>query len=309
MLLVANPMAGLRRRSGLLEDLRASLREQQVRAELHLTVAPGDASRAAADAASSGGFDAILAVGGDGTAHEVVNGLAGTSIPFCVVPTGTMNILARELGLPLDPVGSIRRLRSFRPFPFTTGLMGGRHFLLMAGIGLDAYALALALRRAGSRKLTLARYVMAAISAAHRFPYARIDVLADGELHSGTSAIIGNLPRYGANLRITPKADPLDPFLDLCLIRGEGMRAYAGVFRSMLLGGRHMGRRDVVYRKVSRIEIRASGTTPLAHGAPQMPDLTVQMDGELIGSPPRGSLVIEARPDAVQVLAPSGWRR
>jgi YegS/Rv2252/BmrU family lipid kinase len=303
VLLIANPAAGLRSRHGLLESLRRRLEADGIGAELHETEGPRDAIQAARAAASSGRFDALLAVGGDGTVHEVANGLVGTTLPMGVVPAGTMNLLARELGLPLDPLQSIDGLGRFRAVPFTTGRAGERHFILMAGVGLDAYALGLALERAGSGKVTFAGYVLAGVTAASRFSYQGLEVVADGERLSATSVIIGNVRRYGGNLRITPQADPLDPFLDLCLFQGTGPLSYVGAFVGILAGGRHLGRRDVAYRKVRRIEIHhLPGEAARARERP----VPIQMDGEQAGNAP---VLLESCPESVRVLAPPSWRR
>ena len=319
--MIGNPAAGLRRRPGLLEDLRRRLEQDGIRASIHQTVGPGDAVRVARGAAVSRAFDAVLAVGGDGTVHEVANGLACSPVPLGVVPTGTMNILARELGLPLDPLKSVEGLRHFLPVVVTMGLAKGApaarrgdraegtaapetYFLLMAGAGFDAFALSVALGRAGDRKLTMLRYTLAALEAAGRFPFSPIELIADGEVMRGTSAIIGNVPRYGANLPITPRADPLDPFLDLCVFLGRGAPSYFFTFASLMLGGRHVGRRDVAYRKARRIEIREGSRTTEKPGSGPPARALVQMDGELYGTLP---VTVEARPGALRILAPPGW--
>src|SRR5262245_5394861 len=99
-LLIANPAAGFSPTEQRAERAVERLRALGVRAELHRTTGPRDAEGAARDAATS--FDIVVAAGGDGTVHEVANGLAGTRSALGVVPLGSMNILARELGMPLD---------------------------------------------------------------------------------------------------------------------------------------------------------------------------------------------------------------
>lgn len=298
----------MKRRPGLLQELTGRLARQGFRPEVHVTTGPGDASRAAAQAVLSGRIDAVVAVGGDGTVHEIVNGVAGSPLPFAVLPTGTMNILAREIGLPLDPLRAADQFADLAPRPVTAGRLGdGRYFLLMAGVGFDAYALAIALRRAGTGKVTMAGYTVSALAAGRRFGFGGLDVECEGERWRGTSAIVGNTPRYGGNLRITPRASLVDPFLDLCLLQGESLRSYLSVFRDVVLAGRHTRRRDVVYRKASRIVLTPAAGPNAEGGARPTVRSLLQLDGEQAGEL-TGPLVIEARPAAVTLLVPPGYR-
>src|SRR5262249_30989230 len=111
---------------------------------------------------------------------------------------------------------------------------------------------------------------------------------------------------YGANLRITPKADLTDPCLDLCLLRGSGFRNYLSVFGEVLFAGRHVRRHDVVYRKTSRLVLfPAPGKMSSARQGTAPPLLP--LDGEPAGRL-EGDTVIEACPGAVTLLVPPRWR-
>src|SRR5262245_36242716 len=177
-----------------------------------------------------------------------------------------------------------------RTCSITAGRVGeGRYFLLMAGIGFDAYALAIALERARGRKVTFTGYTLAALAATRRYGYGPLRAECDGESWLGSSAIVGNVSRYGGNLRLTPQARLTDPELDLCLLRGDGFRSYLGVFRDVVLAGRHVRRHDVVYRRSSRFVVAPApkGGRP---GAGHRPPL-LQLDGEAVG-PVEAPLVI-----------------
>ncbi len=94
--------------------------------------------------AVDGGYDIVVAFGGDGTLNEVVNGLAGTDIPVSVLPGGSTNVVARSLGIPNDVVDATEHLLScaddFRPRPIDLGIANGRRFVFACGAGLDATA-------------------------------------------------------------------------------------------------------------------------------------------------------------------------
>ncbi len=98
------------------------------------TQEPGDASRLAREAVVEG-FDLVAAVGGDGTVNETINGLAGSDMPLAIIPTGTVNVLAMELGIPLEPPTPSAFSQQGTVSWIDLGLAGDRYFGLMAGWG------------------------------------------------------------------------------------------------------------------------------------------------------------------------------
>ncbi|MEB3220691.1 MAG: diacylglycerol kinase family protein [Candidatus Sericytochromatia bacterium] len=99
----------------------------------------GDGTEAARLALASGA-DMVVAMGGDGTINEVVQALAGQSVPLGIIPTGTINILALELGLPMEPMAAVDALARGTPRTIDLGRANGRFFTIMIGIGYDAQA-------------------------------------------------------------------------------------------------------------------------------------------------------------------------
>src|SRR6476660_6307335 len=94
--------------------------------------------------ACEGGYDVVVAFGGDGTLNEVANGLAGTDVPVSVLPGGSTNVVARTLGIPYDVVDATEHLLGcadrFEPRPIDLGVANGRRFVFACGSGLDATA-------------------------------------------------------------------------------------------------------------------------------------------------------------------------
>src|SRR5881398_236113 len=92
--------------------------------------------------ARTGGYDIVVAFGGDGTLNEVANGLAGTDVPVSVLPGGSTNVVCRMLGIPNDVVDATEHLigiaDDFRPRKIDLGRCNGRHFVFACGVGLDA---------------------------------------------------------------------------------------------------------------------------------------------------------------------------
>jgi hypothetical protein len=124
-------------------ELASQLESLGLKVDLRLTSGPGDATEIAARAARNGSSDVIVA-GGDGTINEAIQGLAGTNARLAIIPRGTANVLARELGLPLDDEQALQIAAQGKSRKIYLGLAidettnESRHFVLMAGIGLDA---------------------------------------------------------------------------------------------------------------------------------------------------------------------------
>ena len=146
--LIYNPASGQQssRRASYIDNVKAVLHKAGIEADSLETHAPGSA-KALAVAAVRQGHDAVLACGGDGTVHEVLQGLVGTDVALGVVPLGTANALAQNLGLGRNPVKAVQALLSAEPvqipvgrifFQESNGLEGWRYFTVAAGIGADA---------------------------------------------------------------------------------------------------------------------------------------------------------------------------
>jgi len=270
ILIIANPAAGLRgggRAAG--ERAARAVAREGASVELHLTTAPGDAGRRAAAAAGEA-LDLVIAAGGDGTAHEVAGGLAGSAIPLGVAPAGTMNLLARVTGTPLDASEAASRLaHGFRTTTVHPGEAAGRIFLLMAGAGFDAWVLRELLRDI-TGKIGFLDYARGALRGLRTFPFPELRVdWGDGE-RSGHSAIVGRAPLYGGFLRPTPGARLESRELEVCVLGGGAGQLAAIVAR--MWSGSHAVVPGAVVASAREVSVRAS-----------QDDVPYQLDGELVG--------------------------
>jgi YegS/Rv2252/BmrU family lipid kinase len=273
---IANPAAGLRRRGDPARKAIEAFRRVDPRARVDVihTERPGDAKRIAARAASTGA-DLVLAVGGDGTAHEAANGLLGTRTALGVIPAGTMNLLARVLGLPIDPEAAARRLalsahfREVRP-----GRAGETAFLLMAGVGFDAWVLR-ELLAAVRGKIRFRDYVRGALAGLRTYPFPSLRVQLRDEAIECHSAVIGRAPLYGGFLRPTPRADLSRDRFEVCALSG-GRGTLARALAAMGTGA-HSAREGARFRFAVEVEIEVE-----APGAP----IPFQLDGEPGGTLP-----------------------
>jgi diacylglycerol kinase family enzyme len=269
VLVVANPRAGLRRRRDAGAAAAEGARSAGAAVELHRTTRPGEAAEVGA-AAARAGFDLVLAAGGDGTAHEVAQGLAGSDVALGIAPAGTMNLLARVLGIPLDPESAARTLTSgSRRVTMRPGSASGRLFLVTAGAGFDAWVLR-ALLRSVRGKIGFGDYVRGAVSGIASFPFPEVIARTDAGPFQGHTIVVGRAALYGGFLRPTPHAEVGEGPLELCALAGGRARLAATV--PYLWSGAHDGRPGVAMASILRAEI-ASGT----------PDVPYQLDGELAG--------------------------
>jgi len=279
LLVIYNPTAG-RRSLRRLGRFLAQLERLGVAVVLRETLSRGDAE-AFARGADAGEFDAVVAAGGDGTINEVVNGLADSALPLAIMPLGTANVLANEIGLPRDPERIAEIAVAGAARPIRLGAVAGRRFVMMAGIGFDAAVVArldLALKRRVG-KLAL---VKAIIEQLLRHGASRYRVSCEGADHLPGSAVIANGRFYAGRFVLAPAARLEDPTLQLILLMRSGRLAMTRYLIAMALGRVHR-LRDV------RILCTARLTVSGPSGA------KVQADGDIVGTVPV-TVSVDARP-------------
>jgi diacylglycerol kinase (ATP) len=222
-----------------------------------VTYEAGDATAFAADAARRG-VDVVAAVGGDGTVNEVANGLDGYDVPLGIIPVGTANDFARQVGIPADADHAIDVILQRKPRRLDTASLNGRRFLNVstAGVGAEATAEtpaeakeslgALAYLISGMRKLADLRPQTA------RFA-------GDGFEYNGQFLMfaVGLTRASGGGTMVTPMASATDGLLDLCIVedmsRAEFARTVLRVKR-----GEHVGQDGVQYVQVRSVTIESS---------------------------------------------------
>ena len=272
VLVLANPAAGAGRGGPAGEAAVRVASRAGCAVTLQRTAQPGEARRFASGA-EAGGFDLVVVAGGDGTLNEAANGLAGSGVALAIAPAGTMNLLARVLGLPLDPAAAVSCvIDGYRPRAFRPGTAAGRVFLLMAGVGFDAWVLRELLRGVSGR-IGFGDYVRGALKGLWTFPFPRLAIDHDGRRSEAHSAIIGRAPLYGGFLRPTPHARLDVDGLELCAFDGGAARFARVVPR--LWSAAHAGCTGVTLVPARQVEIAAS-----------IDDVPYQLDGELSGTLP-----------------------
>lgn len=227
ILVILNPVAGNRRR-GLLRRVLAELSSAGVSVDLRETTRRGDAE-AMAHAAAGQDYDVIVAAGGDGTIGEVANGLGPGSPPLGIIPLGTANVFASEIGVTKRPHVIARTIVAGTPQAIYAGLANGRRFLVMAGAGLDAEVVA-AVDPAAKRRLGKLAYVLETLRQVFRYGFPALDVQADGKPLRAVTVVACKGRYYGGPHLFAPGADVRKPEFEVVWIEKGGplrVAAYA----------------------------------------------------------------------------------
>jgi diacylglycerol kinase (ATP) len=247
----------------------------------HTEPGRADAERLAREAESS--FDIIVAAGGDGTINAVVNG-ADPSRPLGLLPLGTANVLAHDLGLPFRPEQLAELVARGVARPLWPGLVGERQFVAMAGCGFDA-AIVAAVNPRLKRRLGRIAFAWAILCSLARYRSHTLVVRGDGFEYVATAVIAAKGRFYAGPYVIAPAADLAEPMLDLVLFQRSGRAAVLSYLASLLLG-RLPRRRDIVFLRCSSAVVSTEGS------------VLVEADGEVIGRLPV-SLGVADRPIAL----------
>ena len=279
MLVILNPESRGGAGRGLRPEIERALDARGVTCRIVSTTAPGTATVLARDAAVAG-EDVVVSAGGDGTAHEVANGLlqaadAGAGqAALGLIPIGTGNDFVKVI-----PGTSTRRtaydtLARGQRFPYDAGRVswpgGGEYFLNAMGTGIDVEVVRQILTR--SRRTGRLVYIGGLVRALRRYRPVHLRLELEGEtmeLRVMTIAV-ANGTCIGGLFRICPAARPDDGLLDLCVVAQLGFTRIPGMALK-LINGRHEGHPAVAFRKVSLARIRVLDHSPLFF----------QLDGEL----------------------------
>ncbi|MEU3204630.1 diacylglycerol kinase family protein [Streptomyces cyaneofuscatus] len=262
----------------------------------------------AADAVR-GGAGLIVACGGDGTIRAVADALAGTGVTLAVVPCGTGNLLARNLGLLLDPADALAAALTGEPRALDLGTVSGdgiarTHFTAMSGAGLDAAVMGSTSDRAKSA-LGWPAYVLAGLGEL-RGPRMRLAVTLDGApaLHrTARMVLIANIGTVQGGTALVPGARPDDGLLDLALFDPRGAGGWLRAVGVLLRGSRPTGGGAAAGADGGPVEFFTFRRAELTFTRPQ----PREVDGDPV--PPGRRITAEVRPGALTVLLPAGEKQ
>ncbi len=282
--LIVNPIAGQGRAIKVLPKVEKELQDHFEL--LVLRTLPEKDGLALSRIALEEDCQAVVALGGDGTISQVINALAESKVPLGVVPCGTANVFANEMGIPRDPGKACRIVLDAKKREIDLGKADGQFFLLMAGIGFDANVVR-DVNPDVKRMLKDLAYVLTGVKTVLTYRPSRMTVRVDEEHEQdGYFVVVGNARFYAGRFSVTKMASIEDGLLDVCIFKNGEMKSFARYITGVLLGN-HTGFSDVEYLRGRSIRIEAAHPT------------LVQADGELIGELP---MVFSVAPRALSVF-------
>lgn len=269
-LIIHNPIAGMRRRWMLREvcrNLRASGAD--------LIVANANSLEAdrqlAHQAVQSHAFDAVVAAGGDSTIRGVASGLVGSNLPLCIIPIGTGNVLAHEIGIRKGPKEVARYIMENPSIPVSTGSANGEPFCLMASVGFDARILA-RLDTAWKRYMGKLAYIWPVIKEL-MVKQPVFDVQIDGRRHQCTWLIVTKVRHYAGPFQIAREQHLRSDKFHALLINAPTALDLMSVILAIGLGK---------VQDHPNVEIKSCGHVMVPGGQ----DVATQLDGEVFVPPP-----------------------
>jgi len=286
-LLIVNPAS--RRGATVLASATRAFARAGVHCDIHQTTGVGDAERIARTEGAR--YDAVFALGGDGTVMEVVQALRDVATPIGVLPGGTGNLVARALGIPMSVERAVGALVAGTIVEIDVGVLeGGRVFAFAAGVGIDA-AMVAGTSAASKRRFGVLAYVATAVRAALAREQFDLRATVDGVVHHyrATSAMVANFGTVlGGLIRLGPGIKENDGMLDLCVFSPASAR---DVFRV----GCRLLRQD--FRRDPAMHFHQGRTLVLETEQGR----AMQADGELL---PGVTLHATVAPRAARMLVP-----
>jgi len=283
--IIGNPNSGRAGSKGYLERCAKILRSGGLEVEVLNTERPDHAT----ELASLAGDRLVVAAGGDGTINEVINGL-GEKATLGILPLGTANVLARELGLPLDAKRACERILRGERVRIDLGVARTREgverrFACMAGIGFDAHVVRAVTPRL-KRYLRSLAFALTAFKVLFREDLPWVEVIHGDTTHVTRFAIVANAHHYGGDFRISRSALLTSGELEVVMV------GHVSVLLRPDILGRILARRPLnrFMRSFTACELRAC-----APGA----EVPVQLDGEVWESLP---MSFRVEPRALEVI-------
>lgn len=285
-LCIVNPKAGQRHASADdLEEVFRILRDAGFDLETRECALPEPTAEACAREAVDGGYEAVIAAGGDGTTQAVARQLLGTDVVLGILPFGSFMNIAKGLGVPLDAVEAARVIAQRNVARADVGEVHGAVFFETAGIGLDAelFGAARAAER-GRWRRALTRVWRWARQGSHRLKVATPD---GDHIVRAYQALVVNSPYYHWSFPIAPGSDMRDGKLEVVLFPRMGRRALIASMVAMWRQGRHEDPPMVL--TVTEATVTSDARLP------------IHADGNLVGTLPA---TFKVRPGALKVYAP-----
>jgi YegS/Rv2252/BmrU family lipid kinase len=236
--------------------------------------------------------DIIIAAGGDGTIIEVISGMINSNSKLGIIPYGTGNMLAANLGIPVNISKAIDIIIEGNSQKIDIGKINDRYFAFMAGCGFDAKIID-ETSREKKKKYGLLAYFIEGVSQVFKTKYNLFKIKLDNNKTVKARAltvIIANSGNIIGNLfSLVPHASLSDGLLDIIIISPKSTGDYIPILWQILTRQKHKKSNKIIYYQAKEVEIKCK------------PNLPVQADGDIIGKTP---IKVQALPQAIEVLTP-----
>lgn len=286
-LFIVNPNAGKGRAIRIWNQISDVLRERMVPFDCHLTKEAGEATEIARTKGAS--YEQVIVLGGDGTLHEVVNGIDKREISLGVIPAGTGNDFARMFHWSNQPEQEVERIVRNQTIRIDLVRMGNRVFINVAGMGFDATVANDTNQSRLLKRIGAMGYVVSVFKNLPRFKATQAILHVDGsafEFEDVLLIAIGNAVSYGGGMRITPQADCRDGVLDVCVVSGISKLELMMVFPK-IFSGSHVSHSAVHMLRGKNIQVETKEP------------LLIHADGEITGTTPES---FEVLPGAIRLI-------
>ncbi|MCH5583680.1 diacylglycerol kinase family lipid kinase [Shimazuella sp. AN120528] len=275
-LFIVNPHAGRGKGLATWKQVELLLQQTKVEHQVLFTRHKGEAIELAKNASLKGIWTAVVAVGGDGTVHEVANGLYGTDIPLGYIPAGTGNDFAREWHIPFDPLLAWNRIVQHEVKKTDVLMEKDRVMLCYISAGFDGYVSRRVDASSWKKLLGKASYFVGALLSLRRFkPFTlklRLDE-TDYDFEDVWLVTLSNGKSLGGGMRITPHANAEDGQMDICIVHKLKKLSFLKIFPKVYTG-KHVGHSAVTFLRGKQAVVRTT------------PNMWAFADGEEIGDHP-----------------------
>ncbi len=293
---VLNPVAGRTQPGAVRDALERNFSVDSIQLVIYETTGGEDIGGLVAEAIKDGA-DQVFAAGGDGTVSAVVDGLVNSEIPLGIIPAGTSNVMAQELGIPLQVDRASKMLAGKTERRSIDAILYGEHYyVLSVGTGLGAQAMR-DTSRANKRRFGPLAYIWAIFKLIIGIQPRTFTIIADGEEreYHAADVMLANVATLTKPFRWGAHIKPDDGRIDICIMRAKSIFDIFGVAWDIVVPGRTRRHRNLIY-------------SPAYHSVNVMADkaMPVQGDGELLGETPIEATIIA---NAIKVMVPAEQSR
>lgn len=263
-------------------------KERRVDLDIVETKKAADAA-AFAEQALLDNIDIIVAAGGDGTIYEIINSMKEKKCPLGIIPIGTSNVFASEMGIPSDPLDAFNLILKERPIAIDIGKVNDKKFIFTAGCGLDSFTiknLDFKLKNIFGRPSFIFTGIKSFFS--YSFPQLTIHIPESDVFEAAYQIIINNIKNYGGNYTLAPNASVFDGLLDILILKKKDVFSNIRYVLSVPFE-EHLKYRDIAYYQARKIIIKSESPLP------------IHLDSEIATSTPA---IVEVLPRALDVIIP-----